>query len=88
MNAKRRKQIDKAANLLRDCVENLVEAKNILGEVAGEERDYYDNMSDNLRCGERGEQAERAAEALEEVYTALEEFDADDLVGKLEEAKE
>jgi hypothetical protein len=85
MNAKRRKRIDKAANLLRDCVENLVEAKNILGEVAGEERDYYDNMSVG---GDKAEQAERAAEALEEVYTALEEFDADDLVGKLEEAKE
>jgi hypothetical protein len=85
MNAKRRKRIDKAANLLRDCVENLVEAKNILGEVAGEERDYYDNMSVG---GDKAEQAERAAETLEEVYTALEEFDADDLVGKLEEAKE
>lgn len=88
MNAARRKQIDKAANLLRDCVDKIAEAKDIITDVANEEREYVDNMSDNLRGGEKGERAERAAEALEEVQNSLDEFNPDDLVGSLEAAKE
>lgn len=88
MNAERRKQIDKAANLLRQCVDNLAEARSLVEEAANHERDYFENMNDNLKGSEKGERAERAADVLDEIQLSLEEFDADDLVGKLEEAKE
>jgi hypothetical protein len=85
MNKARRKNIERAADLIRECVDKLSEAKGIIDDAATEEREYYDNMSDNLKGGDKGTRAEEDAERLEEVQNAMDEFDADELVGKLME---
>lgn len=77
MNNTRRKEIDKAIGMLE-------EAKSILENVASEERDAYDNMSENLKGGERGETMERCADALDEAVSSLDEIvnNASDMKGE------
>ena len=55
----RRKQIQKALNLL-------AEAKDILEEVMNEEQEAFDNLPEGLQCSERGEQMEDNIYNLEE----------------------
>lgn len=76
MNKERRNRIEE----LRD---NLQQYQEELGSLASEERDYVDNMPENLQQSERGEQAEAAASALEEAETELEK-----LIANLETAME
>lgn len=75
MNAKRRKEIDRAAELIE-------QAQQILAVAAEEEQDYFDNMPEAFQDGEKGERANEAAEALEEVATNMA-----DAMETLEEAK-
>jgi hypothetical protein len=86
VNGERRKLIRSVIELLNEAGPKLDDAKRIVETAAEGEREYYDNMHDNLKGGEKGEQAESAATALEEVQSALEELDIEDLVSKLEEA--
>lgn len=65
MNKERRNRIEELRDNLQQCQEEL-------GSLASEERDYADNMPENLQQSERGEQAEAAASALEEAETELE----------------
>lgn len=76
MNKARRKQIEELIEKLFVCYE-LVE------EIAGDERDYYDNMPENLQDSERGMRAEEVAGMLEEARDSL-----DEAKEKLEEASE
>lgn len=86
MNKDRRAEIAKAISLLQSISDVVSEAKSIVENAASEERDYYDNMPENMQSGERGEQASQAADQLEEVQSTLDEIDIDDLISKLEEA--
>jgi hypothetical protein len=72
MNAARRKEIDKALELLG-------QAQAIIGEVASEERDSYEG----LQASERGQRMDEVAGMLEEADSTFE-----DLVGQLEDCKE
>lgn len=76
MNADRRKRLIEARGKLE-------EAKSIIEECAGEERDYYDNMSENLQGGERGEKASQDADNLEQADDAL-----DEIINNINEAVE
>lgn len=76
MNNERRKEIDKARALLE-------EAKEILDQCASDERDYYDNMPENMQSGEKGQKAEEAADALEEASGEI-----DNILGNLDTATE
>jgi len=87
MNKDRRKELDKAIALLQEAAPKIDEAKSIIENCASEEREYYDNMHENLQSGEKGSQADQAASMLEEAQSSLEEIDIDDLVSKIEEAK-
>lgn len=74
MNAHRRKEI----------VRLLEAAQNLSSDIAGladEEREYYDNMPEAFQSGEKGDQADAAATALEEAASAV-----DEIVNYLEEA--
>lgn len=88
MNEARRKELSKAIGLIQEIGPKLDEAKSIIESCATEERDYYDNMHENLQQGDKGSQADNAATQLEEVQSTLEEFDIDEMVGKIEEAKQ
>ena len=75
MNVERRKEIDRAVELIE-------QAQQILAVAAEEEQDYFDNIPEAFQDGERGERANEAAEALEEVATNMA-----DAMETLEEAK-
>lgn len=58
MNQERRKQIE--------------EAKSILESARDDEQEYFDNMPDSLKDGEKGEKAQTAIDALDEAISACE----------------
>lgn len=57
---------------------NLIEGE--LEDIAGEERDAFDNLPESLQYGERGEAMEAAADELEDVSSEVSE-----LASRLEE---
>lgn len=86
MNEKRRKEIRRIADLLREIGSKFDDVKSALEIVRDEEREYYDNMHENLQSGDRGSRADEAASALEETYDEIENVDIDDLITKIEGA--
>jgi flagellar biosynthesis chaperone FliJ len=88
MNKERRKEIDKAIAILTEISPKWDEVREII-QLCGEgEREYYDNMNENLQGGDKGQQADNAATQLEEVHNEIDTCDIADLITKLEEAKE
>lgn len=65
MNAKRRKAISELVTKLDAIVSELT-------DIIQEENDYYDNMPDSLRDGEKGDKAQEAINQLEEAMTNAE----------------
>lgn len=86
MNNQRRRELDKAATLVGEAREALEEALAIVESVAGDERGSFDNLSEGLQQTEQGMASEAAADALDEAQAMLADFDADDILGKIEEA--
>lgn len=66
MNADRRKQIEKAIELME-------EAKGILENCKDEEQDYLDNMPESLQMGDKGQKAGEAIENLDGCDNLLDE---------------
>lgn len=66
MNNARRKIIAEALELVE-------RASNLLEPVRDEEQEAYDNMPEGLQQGERGQQCEAAADALDSAVSSLEE---------------
>ena len=58
---------------IREIRETLSGQLDRLEEALNEERNYYDNMPENLYGSERGEAAEEAIDTLENAYTAIDE---------------
>ncbi len=75
MNDARRKELERARVLI-------AEARDILDTAATEERDYYDNMPENMQGGDKGTKADEVADTLEEVTS-----DIDEMLGKIEECE-
>lgn len=74
MNDARRKAI-------ADIRERLDAIRSDIETIASDERDAFDNMPESLQQGDRGQQSEAAADALDEAVSDLET-----LVAALEEA--
>jgi hypothetical protein len=66
MNAKRRKELEKALGYLNS-------AKQIIDLMKDEEQDAFDNMPEGLQMSEKGEAMEEAIENLEEALSSLED---------------
>ena len=64
MNKERRKKLEKA-------FEKIGEVKDILEEVKDEEQESLENLPDNFRYGERGEEMESYIEMLDEAHGYL-----------------
>lgn len=67
MNKERRKKIARATALIE-------EAWLIVEICRDEEQDYFDNMPQSVRDGQRGEVAQEAINALEDAVSALEDI--------------
>lgn len=66
MNRRRRKKLEEAYELVG-------KAKEIVSQVQEEEQESYDNLPDNFRNGERGEEMEGCLEMLQESYNYLDD---------------
>ena len=66
MNKQRRKRLGVA-------FDKVYEAMEILEEVKSEETDSYENLPDNFRDGDRGEEMQGYIEMLEEAYGYLDD---------------
>lgn len=66
VNKQRRKRLGKAFNLV-------TEAMDILEEVKSEEEESYDNLPDNFRDGDKGEEMQNYIEMLEEASGYLDD---------------
>ena len=66
MNRQRRKRLEEA-------FEKVSEAMGILEEVKSEEEESYENLPDNFRDGDRGEEMQGYIEMLEEAYNYLDD---------------
>lgn len=76
MNNDRRKQITKALSAFEalDLENKLEDIKSLFEEIRDDEQEYYDNMPESLQGSEKGEKAEAAVSALEEILDALSEM--------------
>lgn len=66
MNAQRRKDIEKA-------VELLYEAKSMLETSLEEEQNAFDNLPEGIQCSERGEKMEEYIGYLEDSISSIED---------------
>lgn len=69
MNKERRKKLEKA-------FEKIGEVKDILEEVKDEEQESLENLPDNFRYGERGEEMECYIAMLDEAYGYLDDAES------------
>lgn len=60
MNNIRRKSVKEALNLIE-------KAREILEEVKDEEQEAYDNLPESLQCGERGEQMQENIDNIDDI---------------------
>lgn len=86
MNKNRRKDINKAIDLLNAAKASWEEAFGLIESAADEEQEYYDNMPESLQGSDKGQSAESAASMLTEVKDAMAEIDLDDMISKLDDS--
>lgn len=72
MNAARRKEIERAIDLL-------YQAKEIIENVRDDEQDAYDNMPESLQYSERGERMSENVDALDNAA----DYDIEDIITNL-----
>ena len=65
MNKSRRKEIEKAMELLE-------EAQGIIESCRDEEQDSYDNLPESIQDGERGQSMDEAISALDDCVENIE----------------
>lgn len=72
MNNERRKRIGVIHDRLTAAVEKWEDLKSEVEELAGEEREAFDNLSEGLQQSDQGQRSEAAADALDEAVSSLE----------------
>ena len=66
MNKQRRKELEKAFDMIE-------QAKEIIESVKEEEEESYENLPDNFRYGDRGEEMQGYIEMMDETVGYLED---------------
>jgi hypothetical protein len=66
MNRQRRKK-------LTEAFDKVTEAMDILESVKSEEEESYENLPDNFRDGDRGEEMQNYIDMIEEAYGYLDD---------------
>ena len=88
MNAERRKEIEKARNMIGLAFSQLEEARSLIDDLISEEQEYFDNMSESFQEGEKGEKATAAIDALQSAHDEIDGFDFDSIFDSLDTAAE
>lgn len=97
MNKERRKQIDDIIAALesnRTAFDALALDADSITQVRDDEQEYKDNMPSAMQDGQKGSDADEAisqldsaAEAVQSLLDALDNFNLDDVLGMLQSAK-
>ena len=74
MNRQRRKK-------LTEAFEKITEVMDILESVKSEEEESYENLPDNFRDGDRGEEMQNYIDMIEEAYGYL--YDANSVIEQI-----
>lgn len=85
MNAKRRKAIKAVITRLEELDSMREEIREQLSEIVTEEQGALDNMPENLKESERGEQMQEYIDAMENVTGELDLIDIESLLDQLRE---
>jgi Rps23 Pro-64 3,4-dihydroxylase Tpa1-like proline 4-hydroxylase len=88
MNKERRKAIAVAFAELEKLQAQWDDIKESLSIVRDEEREAFDNMPESLQQGERGQQSEAAADALDSAVEMMESADIAEILSYLDTAGE
>lgn len=88
MNKERRKRIADTIKRLDALGAIKDEIAQEIADLEAEEREAFENLSENLQQGEKGQAMEAAADALQAAADALENLDIDEIRGNLETAAE
>ena len=86
MNAERRKRLQETMARLNEALQSEDAIADIIA-VADEEQEAFENLSENLQAGEKGQKMEETASRLREAAEALEQA-RDDLDTAVSEACE
>lgn len=100
MNKARRTEIAKVITSIEELKASaatlagqLSDIKDSIEQIRDDEQEYYDNMPDNMRDGDKGEAAQSAVNALEEAMSGVETMIAEldeskfsDIIGDLDES--
>ena len=84
MNAADRKIASEAFSKLEKLASEFEEIKSELSDLADAEQEKYDNMSEGLQAGEKGQTIQTAAENLREAAEADGPQEAVDALGNIE----
>lgn len=90
MNNTRRKELNKAVELLNGVIDAITEAQGIVETCKDEEEEYRDNMPENLQNSDRYYASDSACDALNDAYDQIEDIleKIDDAVSNIETATE
>ncbi|EJQ0681034.1 hypothetical protein ACPTFP_28740 [Pseudomonas aeruginosa] len=88
MNNARRKQIEDIKARIAALLSQAEDIKTDVEAIRDEEQDYRDNMPEAFAEGEKGEKADAAIEALDQVIEDLESLIGNDFDGQLDTAAE
>lgn len=88
MNNARRKQIEDVKARIAALLSQAEDIKTDVEAIRDEEQDYRDNMPESFADGEKGEKADAAIEALDQVIEDLESLIGNDFDGQLDTAAE
>ena len=84
MNAADRKQVSELVSKLEDLNSQFEEIKSDIQSLAEAEQEKFDNMSEGLQAGEKGQQIEAAAGSLDEAANAESPQEVIDALGNIE----
>ena len=90
MNKARRKELNKAIEILEGFADKIYDAKDIVETCKDEEEEYRDNMPENLQGSDKYSLAYEACDNLEQAYDYLEEVEEkiNDIISSIENAAE
>jgi len=88
MNNQRRKQIESIKGRISALLSEAENIKTDVEAIRDDEQEYRDNMPESLADGEKGEKADTAIAALEQVIEDLESLIESDFDGQLDTAAE
>jgi len=87
MNAQRRKALADLMDRLTPLAATITDIKDALETIRDEEQESFDNMPEGLQQGDRGQAMEEAISTLDSAIDDLENFDIDNIVSSIDEAR-